>query len=93
MTESGLGAPPLVNSSNLPTLAAPVSSLIALSVLAGWTFGIASLKSLLPGAVEMKVNTAIALLCSALIGLATLAEYVFEWAVLNEVPPQLSTGT
>src|SRR5690242_4986495 len=37
---------------------------IGVSALAGWIFGIPSLKSIVPGAVEMKANTAVALLLS-----------------------------
>jgi fucose 4-O-acetylase-like acetyltransferase len=77
-------------------------------VLVGWTFDVPALKSVLPGLVAMKVNTAccfvlgglalwllngspspdrlvarrVAYLCAtvmALVGLATLGEWVFGW--------------
>lgn len=38
---------------------------IGLSVLVGWMLGVSSLKTILPGAVEMKANTAVGLLLSA----------------------------
>src|ERR1700736_4530110 len=86
-------------------VAATVTTLFGLVALAGWVFHIPTLTSVLPGAVQMKANTAVALiLCGAalmivadraavhvermargfalaavVIGLATLAEYVFGW--------------
>jgi len=39
---------------------------VAVGVLCGWAFAIPALRSILPGAVEMKVNTAIALLLAAI---------------------------
>jgi len=48
-----------------PRLAAMLSAGVGLSGLAGWVFDIPLLKSVLPGAVEMKANTAIGLLLSA----------------------------
>ncbi len=88
----------------VPTLAARITMVIAVAVLVGWAFGIESLKSVLPGFVAMKLNTAVGLLAAAsslallareplqlraimasrvaaaavvLLGLLTLAEYVF----------------
>ena len=47
-------------------LAAAVSALVALSAIAGWVLDVPRLRSVLPGAVEMKMNTGICLLlCSA----------------------------
>ena len=42
-------------------LAAVLTAALGVIVLAGWTFGVPLLKSVLPGAVEMKANTAVAL--------------------------------
>ena len=44
--------------------AAAITVLLGLAVLAGWIFSIPLLKSVLPGAVEMKANTAVGLLLS-----------------------------
>jgi signal transduction histidine kinase/CheY-like chemotaxis protein/HPt (histidine-containing phosphotransfer) domain-containing protein len=41
------------------------AGLLALLVLVGWVFDISALKSVLPGAVEMKANTAVGLLLAA----------------------------
>jgi len=41
--------------------AATLTIVIALTALTGWVFGVQGLTSIIPGAVEMKVNTAIAL--------------------------------
>nr|WP_186329886.1 response regulator [Variovorax boronicumulans] len=85
-------------------LACTLSALMAMAVLAGWAFDLPALRSVIPGAVQMKANTAVGLLaCSAalwlrtragpaadrwavglgvavaLLGLATLAEYLFDW--------------
>jgi signal transduction histidine kinase/CheY-like chemotaxis protein len=48
-------------------------ALLGLSVLAGWAFHIESLKSVLPGYVDMKANTA---LCFALAGTSLLIGYL-----------------
>jgi PAS domain S-box-containing protein len=95
----------LGNSSVPARIAATVAVLLALATLCGWAFNLRPLTSLIPGAVEMKVNTATCLLLCGiallvlsdrattrlegaaraaavlafLIGLATLAEYLFEW--------------
>jgi hypothetical protein len=42
-------------------LAAVVTTALGVIVLAGWAFGLPFLKSVLPGAVEMKANTAVGL--------------------------------
>lgn len=49
----------------LPRLAAAITAVLGLVVLAGWTFDVPLLKSVLPGAVEMKANTAVGLMLSA----------------------------
>ena len=49
----------------LPRLAAAITAMLGLVVLAGWALAIPLLKSVLPGAVEMKVNTAAALVLAA----------------------------
>ena len=89
---------------NFTRLACALSALLALMVLAGWLFDLPALRSVIPGAVQMKANTALGLLASAcalglrtlpgrpaaraalwlaaavaLLGLATLAEYLFDW--------------
>ncbi len=95
----------LGNSSVPARIAATVTVLLALSTLVGWASNVRMLTSIIPGAVEMKVNTATCLLlCGVallilsgrtstrleaaaratavvvlLIGIATLAEYLFEW--------------
>jgi PAS domain S-box-containing protein len=56
--------------SDLPTLSAVFSILIGGIVLVGWWLGIDGLKSLVPGSLTMKVNTALAL---ALLGIGLLA--------------------
>ena len=48
----------------LPRLAAVLAALLGLFALAGWAFDVHLLKSVLPGAVEMKVNTAVGLVLS-----------------------------
>ncbi len=48
-----------------PRLAAMLSASVGLTGLAGWVLDIPLLKSVLPGAVEMKANTAIGLVLSA----------------------------
>ena len=50
----------------LPAVCATLSGVIAVSVLAGWIFQISLLKSVVPGAVEMKANTALGVLLSSL---------------------------
>jgi len=86
-------------------LAAFLTASIGIVALMGWILGLPLLKSVIPGAVEMKANTAIALIASAaalflldgqnshlsrncarllalavaLLGLATLGEYVLGW--------------
>ena len=50
-------------------LAATIASLVGLVALTGWAFRLPGLTSVLPGSVEMKANTAIALI---LCGLALL---------------------
>jgi PAS domain S-box-containing protein len=47
-------------------IAGCVSAALGLFVLAGWTLGIPWIKSVLPGAVEMKANTAVGLLLSGI---------------------------
>lgn len=46
-----------VNWNSLPKLAAVITLMLGLTVLAGWLFSVPLLKSVLPGAVEMKSNT------------------------------------
>src|SRR5271168_3044225 len=49
--------------------------IIGLSVLAGWTFDVAVLKSVFPGLVAMKVNTALGLiLCGGTLGILSVQE-------------------
>jgi hypothetical protein len=48
----------------LVRLAAVLSAALGAVVLAGWAFGLPLLKSVLPGAVEMKANTAVGLVLS-----------------------------
>jgi PAS domain S-box-containing protein len=85
-------------------LACALSALMSLVVLAGWALDLPALRSVLPGAVQMKANTALGLLAGsaalwlrtraspsagrwasglsaavALLGLVTLAEYLFDW--------------
>src|SRR3979411_3225115 len=94
-------------------VAATVTTLFGLVALAGWFFHMPLLTRLLPGAVEMKVNTAIAVILGGAalliladraavnaeriargfavvvvaIGLASLAEYIFGWALgIDELP-------
>lgn len=93
------------NRAALARLAAALTTGFGLVALSGWTFELPLLKSVLPGAVEMKANTAVGLvLCGvalliladrsslwleriaqasaaavAVLGLATLGEYVFGW--------------
>jgi signal transduction histidine kinase/HPt (histidine-containing phosphotransfer) domain-containing protein/ActR/RegA family two-component response regulator len=49
----------------LPKLAAAITIMLGLTVLIGWAFSIPLLKSMFPGAVEMKANAAIGLILSA----------------------------
>ncbi|MEO8145279.1 MAG: CHASE3 domain-containing protein, partial [Betaproteobacteria bacterium] len=51
----------------LVLLAGIVPALIGLTALSGWAFDIATLKSVLPGAVEMKANTGVGLVLSGLV--------------------------
>jgi PAS domain S-box-containing protein len=53
------------NPAALPRLAAVITAITGLVGLAGWAFTIPLLKSVLPGAVEMKVNTALGLMLAA----------------------------
>jgi PAS domain S-box-containing protein len=48
----------------VPWIAALISAALGASVLLGWTFDVPLMRSVLPGAVEMKPNTAIALCLS-----------------------------
>ncbi|WP_326541516.1 response regulator [Pseudorhodoferax sp.] len=58
---------------NFARLACALSALLALAVLAGWQFDLPALRSLIPGAVQMKANTALALLaCACALWLRTL---------------------
>lgn len=50
-----------VRNDTIPALAGSMVLVIGLLTLAGWWLGIAALKSLVPGAVSMKPNTAVAL--------------------------------
>lgn len=50
----------------VPRVAGSASAALGLFVLVGWSLGIAWIKSVQPGAVEMKVNTAIGLLLSGI---------------------------
>lgn len=50
---------------DLHALAAAISILVACIALIGWIFSIHWLKSLLPGAIEMKANTALGLIAAA----------------------------
>ncbi len=52
-------------SGNWNTLAAVVTAVLGMTALAGWVYSIAPMKSVLPGAVEMKANTAAGLLLAA----------------------------
>lgn len=89
----------------MPKLAAAITIVLAIVALVGWLLSVPILRSVIPGAVEMKANTAASLLLSAialfilcdrpsllgqrsaqalallvsLVGLATLAEYLFGW--------------
>ena len=45
-------------------MAAGVTLLIALLTLTGWAFDLRTMTSLLPGAVQMKSNTAVCFLCA-----------------------------
>jgi len=49
----------------LVRLSALLAAALGLIALAGWTFGLPALKSVLPGAVEMKANTAVGLALAA----------------------------
>jgi signal transduction histidine kinase/CheY-like chemotaxis protein len=64
-------------------VAAPTLVALALSVLAGWHFDIAMLKTILPGLNSMKVNTAVALLLSGLSILTIL--HAAKWPGLRWV--------
>ncbi len=58
---------PAVLATKLASLAATLAVIAGVIVLAGWAFDIAALKSVLPGWVAMKANTAV---CFILIGIA-----------------------
>lgn len=58
---------PVVRTTRLVLLAALLAMVVGALVLAGWAFDIAVLKSILPGWVSMKANTAV---CFILIGVA-----------------------
>jgi signal transduction histidine kinase len=87
----------------LPRTAAAITIAIALSALAGWTFGVTALKSVFPHEAPIEANTALGLILAGgalwrvprgspsarrdaqvmagavlLLGLATLAQYVFD---------------
>ena len=62
----------------LPRVAAVATALLGILVLAGWAFAIPSLRSVLPGAVEMKANTALALIVSS-IALFVLNKWHARW--------------
>jgi len=101
-----------------------IAALLALIGLAGWYFNIAALRTLVPGSIDIKVNTAVCLLVlaaavalrtfaaanaplgqwtsralgvfTALVGLVSLAEYLFNWhagidEILVAAPPSLFT--
>ncbi len=53
------------NWNTLTLLAAAITGVLGIVVLAGWMFSVPLLKSVLPGAVEMKANTAIGLILCA----------------------------
>ena len=57
--------PRFANPAALPQLAAVLTAVLGLLVLAGWAFAIPVLKSVLPGAVEMTANTAVGLVLAA----------------------------
>ena len=60
MKQSARGA-----GNSIVLLTAVVAGAVGMMGLAGWTIGIPALKSVLPGAVEMKANAAVALLMAA----------------------------
>jgi signal transduction histidine kinase len=87
----------------LPRVAAAITIAIALSALAGWTFGVTALKSVFPHEAPVEANTALGLILAGgalwrlprssptvrrdtqviaaavlLLGLVTLAQYVFD---------------
>ena len=53
------------SSAALPRLAAVITAVLGLVVLAGWAFAVPVLKSVLPGAVEMRANAAVGLVLAA----------------------------
>jgi PAS domain S-box-containing protein len=53
------------NPAALPRLAAVITAMLGLAVLAGWAFAVPVLKSVLPGAVEMRANAAVGLVLAA----------------------------
>ena len=48
--------------SNYAAAAASLSTLMGIAVLAGWAFDVPAMRSVIPGAVEMKANTAVGLI-------------------------------
>ncbi len=50
---------------SFPKVAAVITAMLGLICLSGWLFSIPMLKSIIPGAVEMKANTAVGLVLSA----------------------------
>jgi signal transduction histidine kinase/ActR/RegA family two-component response regulator len=69
------------NGVTFPRLGAGLTAFLGLAVLAGWALDIGWLKSVLPGAVQMKANTAVALLLagSALFVLAGWPSPSLRW--------------
>lgn len=53
------------NTASLPRLCAALTGLLGFAVLCGWALDVPLLKSVLPGAVEMKANAAVGLILSA----------------------------
>src|SRR2546423_557659 len=65
---------------DLPLVAAVTTAVLGILVLVGWGLAIPSLRSVLPGAVEMKANTAIGLI------LASIALFLLNyWRVVWQV--------
>src|SRR5471032_2518718 len=57
--------PSVGNPAALPRLAAVIAAMLGLAGLAGWAFAVPVLKSVLPGAVEMRANAAVGLVLAA----------------------------